>query len=86
MEPADGDRDDFRHKRGFPKAESDAVIEKVMLDERRPPESIFDFVRSIARVPRDTIEQYARLAKEGRAQTLPYWFGCIRWDPLLAPQ
>jgi hypothetical protein len=34
------DRDDFLRKRGFSKAESGKIIEKVLMEEGRPPESI----------------------------------------------
>jgi hypothetical protein len=36
----DEDRDDFLRKRGFSKAESGKIIEKVLMEEGRPPESI----------------------------------------------
>src|SRR5690606_31749950 len=45
----DEDRDDFLRKRGFSKAESGKIIEKVLMEEGRPPESIFDFVQGITR-------------------------------------
>jgi len=36
----DEDRDDFLRKRGFSKAESGKIIEKVLMEEGHPPESI----------------------------------------------
>jgi hypothetical protein len=43
----DEDRSDFLRKRGFSKAETGKIIEKVLAEEGRPPESIFDFVQGI---------------------------------------
>ena len=37
---SDEDRDDFLRKRGFSKAESGKIIEKVLMEEGRPPESV----------------------------------------------
>lgn len=51
------DRDDFLRKRGFSKAESGKIIEKVLMEEGRPPESIFDFVQGITRLARDKTQQ-----------------------------
>ena len=36
----DEDRDDFLRKRGFSRPESAKIIEKVLMEEGRPPESI----------------------------------------------
>ena len=47
------DRADFLRKRGFSKFESGKIIEKVLIEEGRPPESIFDFVQDITRLARD---------------------------------
>jgi len=44
---SDEDRADFLRKRGFSKAESGKIIEKVLMEEGRLPESIFDFVQGI---------------------------------------
>ncbi len=66
----DQDRDDFLRKRGFSKAESGKIIEKVLMEEGRPPESIFDFVQGITRLARDKTQQDARLDMEGRAKKL----------------
>lgn len=41
----DEDRETFLRKRGFSKAETGRIIETVLLEEGRPPESIFDFVQ-----------------------------------------
>ena len=66
----DEDRADFLRKRGFSKAESGKIIEKVLMEEGRPPESIFDFVQGITRLARDKTQQDARLDMEGRAKKL----------------
>ena len=57
-------------ERGFSKAESGKIIEKVLMEEGRPPESIFDFVQGITRLARDKTQQDARLDMEGRAKKL----------------
>ncbi len=67
---SDEDRADFLRKRGFSKAESGKIIEKVLMEEGRPPESIFDFVQGITRLARDKTQQDARLDMEGRAKKL----------------
>ena len=66
----DEDRDDFLRKRGFSRPESAKIIEKVLMEEGRPPESIFDFVQGITRLARDKTQQDARLDMEGRAKKL----------------
>ena len=66
----DEDREAFLRKRGFSKAESGKIIEKVLMEEGRPPESIFDFVQGITRLARDKTQQDARLELEGRAKKL----------------
>jgi hypothetical protein len=42
----------------------------VLMEEGRPPESIFDFVQGITRLARDKTQQDARLDMEGRAKKL----------------
>jgi hypothetical protein len=66
----DEERDDFLRKRGFSKTEATKIIEKVLIEEHRPPESIFDFVQGITRLARDKTQQDARLDMEGRAKKL----------------
>jgi hypothetical protein len=66
----DEDRTAFLRKRGFSKAETTKIIDTVLLEEGRPPESIFDFVQGITRVARDKLHQDARLDMEGRAKKL----------------
>lgn len=41
----DEDRQAFLRKRGFSKAETGKIIDAVLQEEGRPPESIFDFVQ-----------------------------------------
>lgn len=67
---SDEDRNDFLRKRGFSKAETGKIIETVMREEGRPPESVFDFVQGITAVARDKPHQDARLDLEGRAKKL----------------
>ena len=64
------DRTDFLRKRGFSKAETGRIVETVLAEEGRPPESVFDFVQGITAVARTKTQQDARLAMEGRAKTL----------------
>jgi hypothetical protein len=66
----DEDRADFLKKRGFSKAETAKIVETVLAEEGRPPESVFDFVQGITAVARGKPQQDARLALETRAKTL----------------
>lgn len=66
----DEDRTDFLRRRGFSKAQTVRIIETVLVEEGRPPESIFDFVQGITAVARDKTHQDARLDMEGRAKKL----------------
>lgn len=67
---SDEDRTDFLRKRGFSKGETAKVIETVLAEEGRPPESIFDFVQGITAVARSKTHQDARLDLETRAKRL----------------
>ncbi|MBO6636888.1 MAG: DUF932 domain-containing protein [Roseitalea sp.] len=67
---SDEDRTDFLRKRGFSKAETAKIVETVLAEEDRPPESVFDFVQGITAVARSKPQQDARLAMETRAKTL----------------
>lgn len=67
---SDEDRSDFLRKRGFSKAETGRIIETVLAEEGRPPETIFDFVAGITAVARDKPHQDARLELEGKAKKL----------------
>jgi len=67
---SDEDRSDFLRKRGFSKAETAKIIETVLVEEGRKPESVFDFVQGITAFARDKAHQDARLDLEGRAKKL----------------
>jgi hypothetical protein len=67
---SDEDRTEFLRRRGFSKAETAKVIETVLAEESRPPESIFDFVQGITAVARDKPHQDARLDMEAKAKKL----------------
>jgi len=66
----DEDRSEFLRKRGFSKAETGKIIDAVLSEEGRPPESIFDFVQGITAVARDKPHQDARLDLEAKAKKL----------------
>jgi len=66
----DEDRSDFLRKRGFSKAETGKIIETVLSEEGRPPESIFDFVQGITALARGKTHQDTRLELEGKARKL----------------
>jgi len=66
----DEDRSDFLRARGFSKAETGKIIETVLAEEGRPPESILDFVQGITALARDKAHQDARLDLEGKAKKL----------------
>jgi len=66
----DDDRNEFLRKRGFSKAETTKIIETVLTEEGRKPESIFDFVQGITAVARNKTHQDARLDLEARAKKL----------------
>ncbi|MBN8500581.1 MAG: DUF932 domain-containing protein [Sphingomonadales bacterium] len=66
----DEERGDFLRHRGFSKAEIGKIIETVLAEEGRPPESIFDFVQGITALARGKPHQDARLDMEGKAKKL----------------
>ncbi len=66
----DEDRAEFLRKRGFSKSETGKIIDAVLSEEGRPPESIFDFVQGITAVARDKPHQDARLDLEAKAKKL----------------
>lgn len=66
----DDDRSEFLRKRGFSKTETAKIIETVLAEEGRKPESVFDFVQGITAVARDKTQQDARLDLEARAKKL----------------
>jgi hypothetical protein len=66
----DEDRDGFLRKRGFSKSETAKIVEAVLQEEGRPPESLFDFVQGITALARGKTHQDARLELEGKAKRL----------------
>jgi hypothetical protein len=66
----DEDRETFLRKRGFSKSETAKIIETVLHEEGRRPESVFDFVQGITALARGKAHQDARLELEGRAKRL----------------
>ena len=66
----DEDRTEFLRKRGFSKAETAKIIETVLAEERRKPESVFDFVQGITAIARGKTHQDARLELEAQAKKL----------------
>ncbi len=69
----DEDRSDFLRRRGFSKAETGKIIDAVLSEEGRPPESVFDFVQGITAVARHKPHQDARLDMEAKAKKLMDW-------------
>jgi hypothetical protein len=67
---SDEERTEFLRKRGFGKAGTAKIIETVLAEEGRKPESIFDLVQGITAVARDKPHQDARLDLEARAKKL----------------
>ncbi|UWQ95501.1 DUF932 domain-containing protein [Rhodobacteraceae bacterium M385] len=66
----DEDRSDFLRKRGFSKAAATTIIDAVLIEEGRPPESVYDFVQGVTAVARNRPQQDARLEMETRAKKL----------------
>ncbi|WP_439402662.1 DUF932 domain-containing protein [Bradyrhizobium sp. DASA03068] len=66
----DDDRNEFLRKRGFSRGETAKIIERVLSEEGRKPESVFDFVQGITAVARGKTHQDARLDMETRAKKL----------------
>lgn len=66
----DEDRESFLRKRGFSKTETGKIIETVLSEEGRPPESIFDFVQGMTAHARTKAHQDSRLELEAKAKTL----------------
>jgi hypothetical protein len=66
----DEDRESFLRKSGFSKSETSKIIDAVLGEENREPESIFDFVQGITALARTKAHQDARLELEGNAKRL----------------
>ena len=67
---SDGERIEFLRKQGFLKADAGKIIDHVLKDEGREPESIFDFAQGITRFARDKTHQDVRINIEKRAKNL----------------
>jgi hypothetical protein len=67
---SDEDRETFLRKRGFSKSETAKIVETVLQEEGRPPESLFDFVQGISALARGKPHQDARLELESKAKRL----------------
>ena len=67
---SDEDRESFLRKRGFSKADAGRIIESVLNEEGRKPESLFDFVQGMTAVARNRTHQDNRLDLESRAGKL----------------
>jgi len=67
---SDEDRDEFLRKRGFSKGETTKIIETVLAEEGRKPESLFDFVQGITALARNKAHQDSRLDLENKAKKL----------------
>jgi hypothetical protein len=67
---SDDERSEFLRRRGFSKPETARIIETVLQEEGRPPESLFDFLQGITAVARGKEHQDARLELEQRAKRL----------------
>ena len=66
----DEDRESFLRKRGFSRPETTKIIETVLNEAGRPPESVFDFVQGITALARSKPHQDGRLELEGKAKKL----------------
>jgi hypothetical protein len=66
----DEDRASFLKERGFSKPDAARIIETVLREEGKVPESIFDFVQGITALARDKEHQDARLELEQKAKRL----------------
>jgi hypothetical protein len=66
----DEDRADFLKRQGFSKPEAGRIIDTVLREEGRTPESIFDFVQGISALARTKEHQDGRLELEQRAKRL----------------
>ena len=67
---SDDDRETFLRKCGCSKSETAKIVETVLQEEGRPPESLFDFVQGITALARGKAHQDARLELEGKAKRL----------------
>lgn len=66
----DEGRKEFLQKRGFSKAETSKIIERVITEEGHKPKSVWDFVQGMTAVARDKTRQDERIAMERQAGRL----------------
>jgi hypothetical protein len=66
----DDDRETFLRKRGFSKLETARIIETVLNEEGKKPESVFDFVQGLTALARTKTHQDTRLDLEAKARKL----------------
>jgi hypothetical protein len=66
----DDERETFLKKRGFSKPEAARIIETVLNEEGKKPESIFDFCQGITALARSKTHQDSRLDLEKKAKSL----------------
>ncbi|MDC7682149.1 DUF932 domain-containing protein [Asticcacaulis sp. BYS171W] len=66
----DDERSGFLTKRGFTKPETAKIIETVLKEEGKKPESVFDFVQGITALARQKPHQDSRLDLEMKAKKL----------------
>ena len=66
----DEDRETFLTKRGFSKPDTTKIIQTVLSEEGKKPESVFDFVQGITALARAKTHQDIRLDLEGKAKKL----------------
>lgn len=66
----DDDRKEFLTKRGFTMKQADNIIDAVIREEDKKPESVWDFVQGITAVARDIKYTDERLAMERLAGNL----------------
>lgn len=66
----DEDRESFLRKRGFSKPETAKIVDMVLAEEGKKPESIYDFVQGITALARCKPHQDARLDLEIKAKKL----------------
>lgn len=67
---SDEKRSEFLMNRGFSKADTQKIIDRVIVEEDKKPESVWDFVQGITAVARDQKHQDARIELERKAGRL----------------
>lgn len=67
---SDDDRDAFLKRRGFSRNDAAKIIETVLREEDKKPETVFDFVQGITALARARTHQDSRLDFENKARSL----------------